>query len=137
MNVLAKVRGATQKRLAIGAICKASQTTSRQLNEACVFVKHRDRIAHRAAHGADTLRLNGRGLQLVQLFFGKRKVHPTQGVEKIMQAIARGYALSVMNELLVGLTFWQFRLGHKVHRATQARTAGLLERSQGVIARLK
>jgi hypothetical protein len=73
---------------------------------------------------------------MVQLFFGQREVHPTQGVEKIMQAIACGHALGVMNELLVGLSFRQCRLGGKVHRASRCGLF-LLKSSQGVIARLK
>jgi len=87
-----------------------------RLQQRTVFIKHRERIAQRPAHGLHTIRGNGLGLQLVQAALGARELVPHQAVEEVVQVVARGHAAGAPDVLLVSHALGQLGLGHKTHR---------------------
>ena len=105
------------KQVVPAAFAQGSPKRIGRLKQGGVFVKHRERIAQRPTGRLHTTRLrNGLRLQAVEPAFGGPKAHPTQGIEKIVQALAGGHLAGVVDIAFVSAAFRQIVLGHKAHK---------------------
>ena len=85
----------------------------RRQQEGGVLVKHRQRVAHRAAQRGHAGGGNFGGLKLVEPLLDFGKAHPAQAVEEIVQVVAGGHACMLKDELLVSHAGRQVRLRHE------------------------
>ncbi len=115
----------------------------RRQQQACILVKHRQRIAYRPAQRRNARGGDLGGLQTIEPRLGLRKAHPAQSIEEIMQALAGRALTTIENIAFVGLARWQIALWHKanrrrtlaVQRIVQRQAAGdFLRDAQSVLA---
>ena len=89
----------------------------RRIEHGAVFVEQRERVAQRPPRGADAGARDLSRLQPVQAALGLRALQPNEGVEEVVQVVARGNGAGAMDEGFVGLAGRQLVMRHEARQA--------------------